>query len=382
MKTACSIFLVALLASAALAGWTTNVWPAWQHPRDQHTQLEDLRAALMERRSALLGLTNELGLDANVWWTNDYRHFRGNADIIRSHIPALYNAGNLLDGTLATNDSFDAYYATVSGYTSTIPELAITTACIRLGMPLNICDVYSGPWRVELAGLGGHTNDLAATGRPHGYTNAHTVAGGTNFPSGRSAWYTTDYNLDNLRALIRAVQWNAHDYYALDYLAEFDVDEYSAVGGTWEQAKALAEASTNNATHSWQGIGTWGGKAGFQYEAAWMTHTWQYRANSIGSNVLGCRVDFYQWADSIQGNTNSTFDAYGYPVRENRYTLFWSTNIDAGVSAVTSPVQGSLSFPGYWVPDPGSSYYKDLGFRIGAFGEYCRVVLKWAFEYD
>ena len=66
-------------------------------------------------------------------------------------------------------------------------------------LPTNFLD-YT-PWR-DLSGIGGFTNDLAAVGRPHGVTNQYTVRGGTNYPSGRTCWYTTDYGIDGCKAFL------------------------------------------------------------------------------------------------------------------------------------------------------------------------------------
>jgi hypothetical protein len=55
------------------------------------------------------------------------------------------------------------------------------------------------PYR-GIDGLGPFTYD-ATVGHPHGWTNSYTATGGTNFPAGRTNWYTTDYGFEGLMAV-------------------------------------------------------------------------------------------------------------------------------------------------------------------------------------
>lgn len=95
------------------------------------------------------------------------------------------------------------HYITLNGldYTNAAilqNRLTSTSICELARIPTNYFS-YT-PWS-GLNGVGGHTND-ATVGRPHGAVNEYTEAGGTNYPPGRTNWYTTDYGFDQMRAVI------------------------------------------------------------------------------------------------------------------------------------------------------------------------------------
>lgn len=369
---------------APAAGWSTNVWPAWQHPRDVRQQLDDCRSALEERRWAILNITTAPGLDGNIYWTNDYRRFRDNADIIRSSIDAFYDNSSAyaLETNAAVGGTYDAWLLT----NSTLPMLSLATTCAQLGFPTNILTVYEGPFRVELSGLGGYTNDAAVIGHAHGYTNEFTVLGGTNFPAGRTRWYTTDYNMDNLKALIQQIQWTADSVDALTYVASSDYRNAApAHDDDWAEAKTWAEASEVATGDSFLGVGTRGAyyASPLQWFAYYCAHTWTYAITGIRTNVSKT-VDVYQYAENmgLTVDGNDVFDDQGFPVREDVYTKFWSTNMTYS-AGVTSSVQGLLTFPGTWCDSPDATNdYRTCGFSIGYSLNETKAVVKWQFQYQ
>jgi hypothetical protein len=70
-----------------------------------------------------------------------------------------------------------------------IPVWTVTGLLAACSMPTNW---FAYTPRRCISGLGWATNDTSIP-YPHGETNGYTVLGGTNFPAGRTQWYTTDY---------------------------------------------------------------------------------------------------------------------------------------------------------------------------------------------
>lgn len=89
--------------------------------------------------------------------------------------------------------NYATYFLSVDTNARSIPAWTATGLLVSCRMPTNWFDYTP---RRGLTGLGWETND-SSVGWPHGYTNAQTVLGGTNFPPSRTSatWYTTDYGL-------------------------------------------------------------------------------------------------------------------------------------------------------------------------------------------
>lgn len=193
--------LILLIAGAAYGQWDTNVWPAYLHPRSQRIQFSQCYTALHERAIASYDHTNSYPV-APTW----YRFQRGNLIELKKGFRRLLGEGTGV-GTYHLPVSGRRWVdkgAVTNGLIESVREtgqiLAFTkqALCAYAKRPTNYFD-YT-PYR-GIDGIGPFTND-ASVGRPHGWTNEYTAAGGPNYPEGRSCWYTTDYGIDGIRDMI------------------------------------------------------------------------------------------------------------------------------------------------------------------------------------
>lgn len=386
-----------LLASSSLAGWyatprtngwTTSVWPAWQHPRDVQTQLADCFWALQERRAAFRNTTNWPGLDATVWATNDWRKFRVNLDILRAATADLWDGsvGVVDAGAIGLDGTLNDYFGTNQGVWATIPTVSARTNLMRLRIPTNYFAVAQGPFRCELSGLGGNTQEIGTIGHAHGWTNSVTMLGGPDLPAGRTNWYTTDYGLDNLKAILQSVRYTPDNW--VDHVDTSNTISYRNAGGdhaaTWATAKAWAEENEVEEDEYTLSIGTRGYKYSTpDYLATWCGASWAYRVYSIGiaSNV-NKSYSVYQFAEPMDADYSSAgWHDQGFSVLSNQYAEFWTTNLGTS-RGITSPVMGKLSFPGLeWCAEPTYGNPTSAGFSIGG-GEWAHGLIKWTFNYQ
>ena len=150
------------------------------------------------------------------------------------------------------------------------------------------------PWRA-LSGLGVFTND-ATVGHPHGWTNEYTALGGTNFPPGRTNWYTTDYGWDGLKAAVTNLKWTyARMGFATLVYPDTGIEwlwsqlpgyyqptyydgRWATNGGGWAAATAAASGSSISNQHGYLSIAgestqgrkrTFGG-TNYYWEAEWL----------------------------------------------------------------------------------------------------------------
>ena len=190
MKTAIIIWLAACVTCAAQF---VSVWPAWQYQRAGKQQAAQIWTATVER-CTILG-QNGYGNwfvsppAAQTW----YRSQRANLMTVKTTSKHLANdtyAGfhYFADQAQSSGGNYNSFFLG-NGGTNNWPQFDVVSYCQRMKMPTNYYD-YT-PWRC-LNGLGPFTNDLTV-GHGYGWTNVYTLAGGTNFPGTRSAWYTTDY---------------------------------------------------------------------------------------------------------------------------------------------------------------------------------------------
>lgn len=155
------------------------------------SQIDNLTSGVVERLQAHYKNGADIDLDSPTWWRLQRSMLIDLKTALKDMIPDTIYYLNW-GGWINTNDLPDTGL-NISNYLFSVSSL-----CVACAVPINYFD-YT-PWR-GLNGLGGYTND-STVGHPHGWTNEHTVAGGTNFPPGRTNWYTTDYGFDQLRSLL------------------------------------------------------------------------------------------------------------------------------------------------------------------------------------
>lgn len=191
MKT--TILIYCALACAALGQWSTNIWPSYEHPRQAVPQIQEVHSAAVERCYAAGVSIAGLRL-----YRSQYDNLTNIKARLKAAVPA-YIVTNGMEGDL-------------SGYIESngIPYYTVTGLLYSVKMPTNFFD-YT-PWS-NLSGVGPLTNSGYAWG--NGWTNGWTKAGGTNYPPGRTNWYTTDYGIMWITNVFSALVW-ANPY--LDYV--------------------------------------------------------------------------------------------------------------------------------------------------------------------
>ena len=224
--------LILLIAGYAYGQWDTNAWPAYLHSRAGRIQCTNSFAALNERCDAV-----SASLPAAPAW---YRSQRGNLIEFKIHEKAIVTS--YLDNAYVFSTTF---LTALNSKTNTPAyndnwNYTLQSFYGAAKIPTNFFD-YT-PYR-GLDGVGPFTND-ASVGHPHGWTNEYTVAGGTNFPSGRTNWYTTDYGFDTFR---RSVTNLCRTTYAntLNEQGGYGI-QGNAYGSNWVTAKSLAQSDFAN----------------------------------------------------------------------------------------------------------------------------------------
>lgn len=231
----CIIIILMLASTAAMAaGWDTNCWPLWEHVRE-YGLAESNVVAQINARGALCGGSASV----SFWRTRS-----GNLATIKT---ALYS---MVPGWGGDEWGYRWVRSDVATnpvvWLRNINELPAYTNIIQVLIDCRLPTNYLAytPWR-DISGAGGYTNDIAAVGHPHGVTNAYTAAGGTNWPAGRTCWYTTDYGLDGLKVILEKLNV-INPYHGL-YTRWGGSEMYEGWGSGDNLAAAQADAITNYA---------------------------------------------------------------------------------------------------------------------------------------
>ena len=185
----CASVSILCIPSVFAAGWSTN-WPSQTHPRAGKAHLSEAYTAIVERCQA----TGTTIPTAPTWYRfarTDLVNLKTNLVVL---IPKFVDKGNKSAGA---NGNYTNWFIANSNSTA-LPVYTVTTLLAQCQMPTNW--LAWTPWR-SVTGLGGNTNDWSVL-YPYGYTNATTAAGGTNYPSGRSVWYDTDYGYGAITTLL------------------------------------------------------------------------------------------------------------------------------------------------------------------------------------
>jgi hypothetical protein len=216
------------------AGWDTSAtWPSWSYPRNVTGQVTQIYLALEERNRAV-GTDWEQSLSAPAWW----RTARTELTIYKSVLNNMMI--HFSDTNTFTNNVFGSNYTA-----SNIFKYA--------KLPTNYLS-YT-PYRC-LSGLGPFTNDTSV-GRPYGWTNAYTVAGGTNFPAGRTNWYTTDYGFTGITNIINLLRATA----APNVVWKETSSNHVATGSTYKYLNATSYVSYAEANSTLESL--WNDSSGW-----------------------------------------------------------------------------------------------------------------------
>jgi len=178
------MLLLATAPLAACAQWDANAWPAYEHPRSGKAHATDCYSSLWERTSSWGGGWTPA---APVW----YRSQRANLIAMKISLKAALaeycyptTPSGLLTAMNAETNVPSVVYA--------LPDMTVTGFVAWAKIPTNFFD-YT-PYRC-LDGSGPFTNDTTV-GHAHGWP---ATDAGTNFPAGRTNWYTSDYGWDTFR---------------------------------------------------------------------------------------------------------------------------------------------------------------------------------------
>jgi hypothetical protein len=289
------ILIVLATATCHGAGWS-GVWPAQEHPRETVRQLAECYTAVVERCT----LWPVDAPDAPVW----YRSNRATLIELKSHLRLAATVTPFVNTNICGTEALAGQWLTAHlgsdfpfyGKTGD-PTFLRTNLLTTLKMPTNYFDYV--PYRC-LNGLGPFTNDTSVP-YPHGYTNAQTAGGGTNYPAGRACWYTTDYGWNQLPALINALTTTRHA------ISLYDTNRYSGSGASpiGYETEASWDLAVYRSQTNWHTIPAFGLIVGYGH--------W-------GSIILDRFGESTGWSSFMQGsqhyyipvNNVTNFASYGY----------------------------------------------------------------------
>lgn len=359
------------------AAWSTNAWPAYAHIRAGASNIQELYNATAERYQS---------------GSNFFKYAIG-APSPAPTAPTWYrlNRSLLVNYKSATKRMLDldkngapAYYwvdvVTHSNGLAGVGTNSITKLLpVRLAeicrIPTNYLD-YT-PWRC-LGGAGPFTNDTTV-GHGHGWTNATTAAGGTNFPAGRSTWYTTDYGYEGMRLILNQMvaYWREPGAY-LSWIrpdARNDyVEAWGSITGTGATYSAAASDFESRWNDGWvtQTVGnTWLSVYKIflrseEQDGVWYLDAYEHTESSWSEPF---RVRFH--ANLL--NHMSALAATTTLDRADMYAYWWGTNV---FNFAAGQAQDGTNFV-FWESLPASATETNL-YSSNFFGTVTAPAASWS----
>ena len=352
-------------------GWS-EVWPSQANPRQGYRQLSECYSSTVERCSAA-GTTLP---SAPTWYRSNRGVLIDCKTRLASAIPLFLDTNLLASATPLAN----AYFTNRPGVSTTFAFCSVTGLLVSCSLPTNYF-TYT-PYR-SLSGLGAETNDTTTT-YPHGFTNAYTASGGTNYPPGRSAWYSTDYGwnawprlMSNLLWTTQTASWSITNTWGnyVHYPESYDTTEagmqakvdaaYQSPdpGPTYVYHECCVE-SEHNAANS--------------YDGAKKMRQYYSKITSLPA-TLQKQVEWYAWstntARSYSGSGGATFSYtnWGLNLVENVYTY-----VGISTSSTNTTMEytwGSTNLPS-WIAAGGLYSLNSLGFTKVS-GSASRPLIRW-----
>lgn len=337
-----------LVPAIAMAGWSTNIWPAYTFPRKASLWEVECYSGIVERYQAV-GIDTST-VTAPVW----YRLERSELALYKDRITNLLSA-RWWDSELVATGAVFTWLTTditngLSWYTGTyytivyaqMPQLTVMGLCSNANLPTNFFD-YT-PYRC-LSGLGPFTND-GSVGHLHGYENEYTEVGGTNtLPAGRSKWYTTDYGWDGLKAAISEITTTYDRFKNLSGVGLYGEISITASGivwsgdrqwfestNQWEDSKAIAATNSGALSGAYaagtmtSGQGSYGpdySKENFEAYGGRMSFSCVVGAYATSSTPR--QSEAYSYVGPSCG-TNTYLPPYDYYVIGRPFPDFWGSS--------------------------------------------------------
>jgi len=359
---------LALAAPACLGqGWSTN-WPAWEHQRELTDQVAQTYSGTLERCT----VTGVAAPSAPTW----YRSNRGDIVNLKTKVKALIPY--FADTNRSDNGTdFEQYFLDNAGsWAVNIPKYSVTGLCAMVGVPINYFE-YT-PYR-GLSGAGGSTED-ATVGHPHGWTNSTTLAGGTYYPGGRTNWYTTDYGVDGLRAVLDALRWTTIARGSANETSITNAIGYTRNWTSWAAAKAGAEASYPGASSSgYYLIGNYAARmvSAKDWTAYILMRTWRMKVTGLATNYAH-EVQFYCYSELEYTYSPPVYTNWGINLLQDTFTLLDAVG-PVYDGSVTGAVVGSVTLPGTWCNEPAApdSYAKYSSLGVSRTREADQALVKW-----
>lgn len=303
---ACCVLCLAA-PSLRAAGWSTNAWPPSSHPRNIDVALSDCWSGVWERVE-IQGLTGSGGGLATSlsWWRSN----RANLQLVKNWFSLMITSGSIkwvpTNACLSAANSAQALNDNGGNW----PVWNIKTQFLaQLRFPTNYLE-YT-PWR-----------SIFQPG--YGYVTSETLAGGTNFPSGRTNWISTDYGLARLPELVNALRsTTVPDIPWTNTAWAWGLGQST----NWAQAKTIAETNYQIRTSTYP---TEAGTSGWGW--------WRQSDNK------------YFYGTKINNAIRSYYPASMLVERTNTYHLFVSSthiSYPPGVARIDvgNPVFDSIDFP-------------------------------------